>query len=290
MVDYMPVDQPVIDSLASNKIIVWGHSAGRIIEPFLDQCIKEMIGDGYVFERCSVNGETMLQIAARQGSLPALFKGSFCHKSDDGFIIADGSHPLVSSFDGSSVTFSIVNGVNPCMINGVKGYLSENQNAYVFYPDNDEPLVLDDFNIINTSASSSFRYPLLSVFWCDQPEDRNNVDSLLKKYIKMVRYAGNDRFLIVGSIRGDKKSHQEVESLLASEFKSQYFNARAYLVSEAGKNPSAFSKSDQKKIKSGSVPSAWMKDDVHLNSEGAAIVAGEVARIAVSHGFIQRSR
>ena len=177
-------------------------------------------------------------------------------------------------------------GVNPCTINGVEGTISQKQESVYFTPAGPEQFTLRDTNVVNTSASSRLRCPLLSVFWCDQLSDRKNIDSLIKKYSKMVDFSGNDQYIIIGSVRGDYDSLSEVESALAAEFKEHYFSARAFLISEAEKDLTVFSASDQSRIKEGSVPSAWMKDEMHLNSYGATLVANELYKVVFENGII----
>ena len=272
------------DGISSNKIIVWGHSAGRIIEPFLESELRNFYSYNFVFERCSANGERMLQIAARQGSIPAFFTKDICERIGNKYQIATAIHPLSSSFDGSDVFFSIINGVNPCTINNVLGELSRVNSFVYFEPYKICDFSLDSVNLINTSASIRFRNSLFSFFWCDQLVDRSNLETLLEKYRIMVNFIGNDRFLIIGSIRGDSLSHKEIESILSAEFNDHYFNAREYLISEAARNMSNLSDSDKVRVSCGRVPLIWMKDDVHLNDHGAKLLAKEIVRtLTVSH-------
>lgn len=266
------------EGIASNKIIFWGHSAGRILEPFLEDEIDN-ITTAFEFERCSVDGEKMLQIAARQGSIPPYFLKEDCLKIGNKYLIANEDHPLASVFDGSAVPFSIINGVNPCIINNVAGKISRIKKTFYFEPDNVDLFSPDSINIINTSAALKFRYPFFTFFWCDQLVDRNNVEALLKKYRIMTEFTGNDNYLIIGSIRGDSISHKEVEIKLLNCFNEHYFNARSYLVSEAKKEYMNFSVPDRERINKGSVPLAWMKDTIHLNNKGAIRVAREAVRL-----------
>ena len=272
---YTPIN---IDGVASNKIVFWGHSAGRIVEPFIEEEIND-ISSSFNFEKCSVDGEKMLQIAARQGSIPAYFHRENCERPGRKFMIANEEHPLASGFDGSAIPFSIVNGVNPCTINNVTGKITRVKKNFYFQPNDVDYFSLDSVNYIYTSAAIEFRYPFFTFFWCDQLVDRNNVETLLEKYRIMVDFTGNDRFLIIGSIRGDTISHKEVESKLSVAFAGHYFNAREYLVSEAIKDYSSFSASDRDLINIGSVPTVWMKDEVHLNNKGASLVAKEAMRL-----------
>lgn len=276
------VESIIEDSVATNKIVFWGHSAGYIVEPFIEELLKEKFPYSFDFERCSVNGETMLQIAARQGSIPAFFYGSNSVREGKEYVIADIKRPLLSSFDGSSIQFSIVNGVNPCIINGVSGLLTREEEKYVFKPnDNHFSILPNTKNIVKTEASSAFRFPLFSFFWCDQASDRDNIGTLIRIYQQMVSYTGNGKCLIIGSIRGDNYSHERVESLLATNFESRYFNARKYLISEGEKHYEFFSQEDQARITEGMIPRVWMKDEVHLNGVGAEMVAKEVVRLAI---------
>lgn len=277
---YVPeVATPTTDSVATDRIVFWGHSAGRILEPLLEEELKDNLSIAFRFEKCSVDSETMLQIAARQGSLPARFYGSHCVLVRNRYRIADGNYPFRSSFDGTSILFSIVNGVNPCEINNVSGILSKEGNAYYFEPSNNAQFTLQSINLINTASSVDFRFPLFSLFWCDQISDREDLGALLEKYKRMVEFTGNSYYLIIGSIRGDALSHKIIEQTLTTTFNDHFFNARAFLASEAKKDEASFSASDRARIAKGSVPWVWMRDEKHLNSTGALILAKEVANI-----------
>lgn len=266
----------------TNRIVFWGHSAGAILEPALEKELRKRINVDFSFEKCSASGENMLQIAARQGAIPAFFYGMDCDLLKSKYKIGDNSHPLISSYDGTAIPFSVMNGINPCVINNCTGVLSKQNSSYFFEPDDLTGFSLEEINFIETAASSNFRCPLYAFFWCDQQMDRNDVDALIDKYEIMADYNGNSHYLIIGSIVGDENSHRTVESRLRAAFSQHYFNAREFLVSEAEKNIDSFSSEDVVSIKKGKVPSIWMKDSLHLNSKGAELVAREVVNIIIN--------
>lgn len=268
-----------------NKIVFWGHSAGNIIEPILENELKSAVVNHFSFEKCSVYGENMLQIAARQGSIPPYFYKVNCKKIDNKYKIADKSYPLMSTYDGSPLTFSIINGVNHCVINGVSGELIKEQNSFFFRPDSIDSIILDSITIIKTAAYFNFRNPYFTFFWCDQVKDRKNLSTLMDKYKKMVDFSGNEHYLIIGSINGNSRTLKSVESLLASEFREHYFNAREFLVNQASNNLSSFSESDKNLLKNGGIPTVWMEDDVHLNTIGSGLIAKGIVRFLVNNNF-----
>ena len=277
-------ESPGISSLgenreASNKIVFWGHSAGVIIEPFLEEELKKEIKGNFSFEKCSVKREAMLQVAARQGAFPAYFYRKNCVKMGNKYWIANADNPLLSSFDGTYAQFSICNGVNPCIINNTLGKLSREEESVFFEPYDSNHFSLESINTIETAASSKFRNPLFSFFWCDQEKDRSDISALLKKYKLMAEFSGNSRYLIIGSITGDASYHHDVESILSESFGQHYLNAREYLVTEAEKIIESFSDNDKELIGKGCVPTVWMQDEVHLNEIGAGMIAKKATSI-----------
>lgn len=272
----------------TNKVIVWGHSAGVIIEPFIKAEIESILDIEIDFEACSVNGEDMLQIAARQGSLPPLFADVDCSITDSGYRIANYDYPFHSSFGNEAISFSIINGFNPCTINGVKGTLTLTGSTYYFTPDGDKEIVLTSQNAVMSYASTAFNNALMTIFWCDQGSDKSNLETLIKKYERMTSFVGNNNYLIEGSITGTDEKRAQSEKLLLERFGEHFFNGRLYLLSEARKEISdVTSEEDIERMKMGQLPSFFMKDDVHLNERAARILSQKLVEVLMNSRSVQ---
>ena len=272
------------DTPISNKVVVWGHSAGVIIEPFIRHYMGEALGPDIDFEPCSVDGETMLQVAARQGSIPSFFYSTDCTKTNDGYIVATSKSPLKSIYDNSTITFSIINGFNPCTINGITGDLIKSGGDYIFRPQGECNMNLLEKKQIMSFASTEFRNPLVTIFWCDQGVDKNDLKIFLDKYVIMTQYVGNENFFIMGSITGNDSIRGPLEQMLAQEFGDHYFNGRKYLLAEAIKEiNSSTTEDDIIRINEGRLPSFYMKDAIHLNEKAADILSKKMVEVIVEY-------
>jgi hypothetical protein len=272
------------DTLNSKKVVVWGHSAGVIIEPYIRYYMVETLGPDIEFEACSVNSETMLQVAARQGSIPPFFYSTDCTKTNDGYIVATSKSPLKSIYDSSTLTFSIINGFNPCTINGIKGNLIQSGGNYIFKPHEECNLNLSATNQIMSFASTEFRNPLVAIFWCDQGVDKNDLKVFLDKYVIMTQYVENENFFIMGSITGNDSIRGPLEQMLVQEFGDHYFNGRKYLLGEAIKEiDSSTTEDDINRINEGRLPSFYMKDATHLNGKAADILSKKMVEVIVEY-------
>lgn len=281
-----PVEQD--DVITTNKVVVWGHSAGVIIEPFIKEYMEEALDIDIDFEACSVNGECMLQVAARQGSIPAYFISEDCQQTNDGYIVARLESPLKSLFNNEGISFSIVNGFNPCSINGVKGYLLYDRGNYIFKPTSQEGLAFTEKNLILSFASSEFKNALATFLWCDQTIDKQNLTDFIQKYKTMAEYVGNDNFYIMGAIVGTDATRDPIEALLKDAFGNHFFNGRKYLLSEAILE-SSLTESDRACIERGQLPSFYMKDTLHLNEKAARLISKKMVEIILSTPSVQKA-
>ena len=274
--------------VTSNKVIVWGHSAGVIIEPFVKEYLEEDLDIDIEFEACSVNGETMLQVAARQGSIPPVFTNSTCIVNDHGYLVANNDNPFHSSYNNSAITFSITNGFNPCKVNGIVGQLSLIGSSYYFKPEDGRELILKGSNTVVSYASDEYRNALITIFWCDQGRDKDDMESLVHKYRIMTSFVGNDNYLIVGSITGTNDTRVPLETLLNEEFGEHYVSGRQILLEEAIKEQSGeMNADDYKRIDKGQLPSVYMADDIHLNEKASRILSKRIVAIVLGFGSVQ---
>lgn len=266
-------------------IVVWGHSAGVIIEPYLESILNEEQSD-YVLNRRSVRGESILQIAARQGSIPCRFNVDWADNEDE-HLIASSTNKLVSTYNGEIMDVNPVFGYNPCYISGEKGVLKRDGDLYYFTSGSKtKSNYLSGSHLIIPNDAFVLTKGCINIFWCDQQQDRKDIVGLVDIYKRMTKFTGNQKYLIIGSIRGDRNSQAELEKEMETHFNGHYFNAREYLIREASKYSMdiIISSADEERLNQGKVPSYFMEDDdIHLNALGAKLVASQVFELLTSH-------
>lgn len=133
-------------------------------------------------------------------------------------------------------------------------------------------------------ASTEFRKPLVTIFWCDQGVDKHDLEVFLDKYVIMTQYVGNENFFIMGSITGNDSIRGPLEQMLVQEFGDHYFNGRKYLLGEAVKEiDSSTMEDDIIRINEGRLPSFYMKDATHLNGKAADILSKKMIEMIVEY-------
>lgn len=276
----------IVANSSDKTIVVWGHSAAFIIEPYLESLLINELPN-YTLVKRSVRGETILQIAARQGSIPCIFNGEWIY-DEISQIPTLSCSVLLSSYNGEEIEINTEFGFNPCSIQGFEGILKKEEGKYYFTPYNrdNKELECGNSHFIMPNEASTLLNAKINVFWCDQEQDRKNIDNLVDIYEIMTDFTGNGNYLIVGSIRGDRESHGLLERKLEDHFKEHYFNAREYLVQEALDQSfnMLISNEDNERLSQGKVPSFLMEDDdVHLNAIGASLVASKLFQIITAY-------
>lgn len=264
-------------------IVTWGDSLtlgaggdGVSYPSVLQQLIHKNVYNLPVVN-LGVGGEATNTIMGRAGSI-SFEVGAFTVPAERSPI-----EITLSSSNGSSVSPLIQGdgGINPVIIDGIKGTLSVKQDSRTHYFfQRSEPgnaVSIKENTEVKTAAADKYQNYIPIVLMGQNGGYKDNQDLIdqINSIVRMEKY--NDKYLVLGLTTGSAASRADLERQMASTFGDRYLNIRDYIVSKGLQmlNITPTDK-DSFSISSGSVPPSLLADQVHFNSKGYTVIGTAV--------------
>lgn len=265
-------------------IVCWGDSLtagaggeGTTYPNTLESLIKNNIYNIPVINM-GVGGENTNTIIGRAGSVPFIV-GKFTIPKDTSRV-----EITLKSSNGKSVAPLRQGdaGVNPVIINGIKGKIDieqepGNSSEYTYYFTRSEPgdsINVKDGTEVITSATDTYKDYINIIFigqnggWDDYNDLISQQKSIISKLDK-----NKEKYLILGLTTGTSDERYDLEQVMANEYGNKYINLRKYLSSngmqDANLKPTSEDLEDMKK---GAVPASLLVDEVHFNKIGYELI------------------
>lgn len=265
-------------------IVCWGDSLtagtggeGTTYPNTLASLIKNNIYNIPVINM-GVGGENTNTIIGRAGSVPFIV-GEFTIPKDTSRV-----EITLKSSNGKSVAPLRQGdaGVNPVIINGIKGKIDIEQNSsdslqYTYYFTRSEPgysINVKDGTEVITSATDTYKDYINIIFigqnkgWDDYNELISQQRSIINKLDR-----NKEKYLILGLTTGTSDERRGLEQVMANEYGNKYINLRKYLSSngmqDANLKPTS---EDLEYMKKGAVPPSLLVDEVHFTKDGYKLI------------------
>ncbi len=271
------------------RIICWGDSLTESIDSrtaYPDK-LEKLTGADVI--NYGVRSETTRTIAMREGAVPVYVSG--CTISENALETVVN----VTSKSGESVPFLKFGdrGINPCNINGITGTLSIDSESGLYYftrSSEGEAVTVEDGSRLTTYGMADRRQDDVLVIFSgtnDGPDTSTFYDVIALQR-QMLSYAKCEKYVIIGlTCKKVIPEVDEVNEILAQEYKEHFLNIRDYLLSygldEAGIVPSA---QDRVDLENGEIPESLRKDYVHGNEYFYDILAKQVYRKMQYLGYL----
>lgn len=223
-----------------------------------------------------IGGENTVTIAARAGAIPFRLM-EFTIPAEtvpvEIFYLEDEGKPIRPFEQGNS-------GINPCIINGVKGSMSgektEEGIMHYFFTRSEqgEAVHVEEGTEVETWAASRFPDYIYVVFMGEN-HGWNDIQDLIEQQQAILsmqkKYAGN--YIVVGLPTGTREERQELEAALYETYGDKFLNIREYLstqgIYDAGIKPSD---EDLARMEEGLIPTSLLDDHIHFNADGYRLI------------------
>ena len=266
-------------------IACWGddltYGLGGMKNSYPSVLNNELILAGYDIEvkNLGVYGEDSLTVLGRANAIPFVIK-------EDCEIYANKYSELeIMSRTGEAVQpllRSVNPGVNPVLINGIRGMLggtvssgtSESVNEYLFAPLElkDSTTVSAGTEIVTAGVEFVDYISILSIGenggWGDDPS------TLLSQQRSFVETRGlnKDKTIIIGLIKGNTITNNIADTIMSDAFGKNFINIREYLCNEGiNKSNIELSEEDKIAVNIGEVPKVFYNDR-GLNDEAYKLI------------------
>jgi len=208
---------------------------------------------------------------------------------------------LISTpIEGNTTSFMVQSsqGVNPCIIGGIKGTLSRDGNGKYYFEreTSGTAKVLSRPEQIMTNAMMNYRDAIL-VVWLGTNDSFGKTSSdvvsladYIEAYIRdIIRYNGTEKYIVMGLTAKSYMVAVAEENLeLAKRFGSHFLELRRYILDyglqDAGITPTA---QDQTDIANGEIPTSLRKtnDIVHFNDAGYTVIGNLLYKKGIDLGY-----
>jgi lysophospholipase L1-like esterase len=133
----------------------------------------------------------------------------------------------------------------------------------------------------------------VNVFWygANDPDDPARIRADLAASVAAVLAAGNSRFLVLSVVNEAKPQSSlgsatlativQLNAELAALYPNNFFDIRAYLLA----HPNPNNPQDLADVQNGDVPSSLRVDEIHLDNDGALLVANKVKELLDARGW-----
>lgn len=285
----------IIESSIPKKgyIISWGDSltagAGGNGTTY-SNVLQSLLNNEYEVLNAGVGGETTYTIAARQGGEP------MCLGSE--ITIPSSLTPVaiqLTNFLGKPVLPLKQGGaamINPCYIDGIKGYLSQSNGVYSFTrSETGDERKVNAYTPIITNYMKTKRFPYAMIIWIGTNGQYDTTEDLIKQYKKMIEYSGCDNYVVIGmhyinsSYTVDVRKEQE--DAFRKEFGVHFLNWREYLATNAIKDAELTpTEQDSQAMLEGKCPPVFLTDAVHLTATAYTLLANQIYNTLSNLGAI----
>lgn len=279
-------------------VVCWGSSntAGEGSVSYIDFLYDDLKKIGYDLpvENKGVKYESSIDILGRQGSIPLVISENLEIENSNAVINA--IKIKSSSGAATNILCGYKNpGVNPCVINGVKGTIfgetSETDvtktNSFYFQRENSgDKLTIPAGAVIQTEGSDEKYKDYINIMWLERkgwstPEELIEQE---KKFINSI----NGKYIIIGLADGDNETNKEIDRLMEKSFGDNYINPRKLLVEYGKKNiDKNTTEYDKEKISKGIIPSYLADNNGLLNVTGYKVLSNNICEKINSLGYLK---
>lgn len=240
-----------------------------------------------------VGGENTVTIAARMSALPFRMEA---------FMIPKDTTPVEVHFisEKDKVVQPLRQGeagINPCVIAGVEGKLSIEQEDYraedyKYYFTRSEAgaeVHVSKGSEVETYAGKAYRDGIFVVF-IGQNRGFSDMEELIEQQqaILGLQEKNKDKYLILGLTSGTEEERAELEVMMQSVYGDKYINLREYLCQEGVyKAKVKLSEKDKEQMQLGKVPDVLLSDGIHFNQEGYKLIAQKVYEQMQELGYFE---
>ena len=280
----------ITSAQSTQQVVAWGDSetAGAgTVTPYTNTVSSIL---GYTVVNKGIGGQTSLQIAVREGSVPTSVTVSGAQIPATGSVVVaftTGYEPITSQgpYDGITGTIS-----------GVHGVVTYSNGTYTFTPTNATTTVSVSGVVPFTVDASDEYLNDIQVIWSGENDYQTSVTQVESDIAAMVSHIGsNPNYLILSVLNGSAcpsgagcyTSLLTLNNYLATTYPGHYFDIREYLIqhglSDAGITPSVQDLTD---IGNDVVPTDLRSDSIHFDGAGYQVVGQQVAKF-IQTNFVQ---
>ena len=244
-------------------------------------------------ENKGIKNESSVDILGRQGSIPIVVSESAEIENSNNAI-----NPIkVKSSNGVATNILCGNknpGVNPCVINGVKGTLfgetdekdiTKTSTFYFQRENSGEKVVIPAGAVVQTEGSDSKYKDYINIMWLER-KGWSTPKELIEQEQKFVKSI-NGKYIIIGLADGDDETNKEVDRLMEKTFGEKYINPRKLLVEyskqKMDKNTTEY---NREKISKGMIPSDLADNDGLLSVTGYKVLSESICKKINSLGYL----
>ena len=278
-------------------VVCWGGSntAGEGSASYIDFLYEDLKNLGYDLpvENKGIKNESSVDILGRQGSIPIVVSESAEIENSNNAI-----NPIkVKSSNGVATNILCGNknpGVNPCVINGVKGTLfgetdekdiTKTSTFYFQRENSGEKVVIPAGAVVQTEGSDSKYKDYINIMWLER-KGWSTPKELIEQEQKFVKSI-NGKYIIIGLADGDDETNKEVDRLMEKTFGDKYINPRKLLVEyskqKMDKNTTEY---NREKISKGMIPSDLADNDGLLSVTGYKVLSESICKKINSLGYL----
>ena len=187
-------------------------------------------------ENKGIKNESSVDILGRQGSIPIVVSESAEIENSNNAI-----NPIkVKSSNGMATNILCGNknpGVNPCVINGVKGNsfgetdekdITKTSTFFFQREKVVKKVVIPAGAVVQTEGSDSKYKDYINIMWLER-KGWSTPKELIEQEQKFVKSI-NGKYIIIGLADGDDETNKEVDRLMEKTFGDKYINPRKLLV------------------------------------------------------------
>ena len=213
--------------------------------------------------------DSIKAIAGRQGGVPMLTTP---------FIIPSDKTPVEISVDSSmggrlAFDFSKNAGLNPCVIKGVEGIISEiNGKTYFTRSASGSEVMVYQPEVIVTRAMN-LRRGDISIFFVGSDSMLGEPEKLVSIYRSMADYLneGNTKYLVMSPVRGDDTLIKAAETALEAEFGEKFLNTRLAMCNDINITHDEYTVPPEQaeNAKKGIIPPMFFDSDEYFSDFGA---------------------
>lgn len=278
-------------------VVCWGGSntAGEGSTSYIDFLYEDLKNLGYDLpvENKGIKDESSTDILGRQGSIPIVVSENVeieeSNKAINSIKVKSSSGVATNILCGSKNP-----GVNPCVINGIKGTLfgetdeKDSTKTSVFYfqrENNGEKMVIPAGAVVQTDGSDSKYKDYINIMWIER-KGWSTPKELIEQEQKFVKSI-NGKYIIIGLSDGDDKTNKEIDRLMEKTFGDKYINPRKILVDyskqKMDKNTTEY---NREKISKGMIPSDLADNNGLLSVTGYKVLSESICKKINSLGYL----
>ena len=279
-------------------VVCWGSSntAGEGSVSYIDFLYDGLKNLGYDLpvENKGVKDESSIDILGRQGSIPLVVSENAAIENSNTVI-----NPIkIKSSNGVATNILCGDknpGVNPCVINGVKGTIfgetsetdaTKTASFYFQRENSGDKLTIPAGAVIRTEGSDKKYKDYITIMWLER-KGWSTPKELIEQEKKFVNSI-NGKYIIIGLADGDDERNKEIDRLMERNFGDKYINPRKLLVEYSkqniDKNTTEFNK---EKISKGAIPSDLADNNGLLSVTGYKVLSNSICEKINSLGYLK---